>query len=393
MRVILHFDLDAFFCSVELLRHPKLRDRPFIVGGLPASRGVVASASYPARQHGIRSAMPTSQALRHCPDLVILQPDHKTYSHVSHQVIDLLRQSAPQVEQISIDEAFLDVSDAHESGEAIARHLQESIEERFHLPNSWGVASNKLVAKIATEIGKPQGLVVVPPGEEAEFLSPLPVDMLWGIGPKSKEQLSRIGITTIGGIAALPPGRLKQFFGDRGPELAARARGCDNRPVAEGQTRRSISSECTFARDVSDEGQLQRTLLMMSEELAGRLRQEELAGRTVRIKLRWPDFRTITRQMRLEQPTDQDQEIYKAARQLFREVWKKGAKVRLLGVAVADLGLRTRQLHLFDRTWQEEARLFEAIDAIREKYGNQALRRASLLRPRQVSDEFDRHAE
>lgn len=384
-RKILHVDLDAFFCSVELLRHPEYHGRPFVVGGQPGSRGVVSSASYPARNYGIRSAMPTALALRRCPDLIILRPDHKTYLKVSHEVMELLRESAPIVEPISIDEAFLDVSDAHETGEEIARYLERLIEGRFRLPTSWGVATNKLVAKIATEVGKPQGLVVVPAGEEADFLAPLPVDMLWGIGPKSKEILLRIGITTIGAIAALSERQLKELFGERGPELAAKAKGYDDRPVEESHTRRSISSEHTYPKDVSDETQLHRTLLIMSEELGGRLRHEGLAGTTVRIKVRWPDFNTITRQIRLDQPTDQDEEIYQTSLQLFQAVWKKGKKVRLLGIGVSDLGSPMRQLHLFDRSWEEESRLLEAIDAIRDRFGRDALRRASVLRQKKIT--------
>ncbi len=385
-RTILHVDLDAFFCAVEIIRNPSLAGVPFVVGGQPGARGVVASASYPAREFGIRSAMPTAQAVRRCPDLVIVSSNHGGYSEYSEKVMDLLRDSAPIVEQISIDEAFLDISDAPETGEQMARELQKEINEQFSLPTSWGVASSKLVAKIATEIGKPEGLVVVLPGKEEEFLAPLAVDMLWGVGPKSRDRLLDLGIRTIGDISALEPERLKEMFGERGPELAARARGVDERPVATSHRRRSISNERTFAQDISDEVELRRIILSISEGLGSRLRKKGLAGSTVKIKLRWADFQTISRQVHLEQPTDQDTEINRAARSLFSNAWKPGQKVRLLGVGVADLGKRVRQLDLFDRSWEENDRLFDAIDRIRDKYGRDALRRANTLKGKNKPD-------
>jgi len=378
-RKILHVDLDAFFCSVEILRQPELEGKPFIVGGGPGSRGVVASASYPARQYGIRSAMPSAMALRKCPDLIIVSSKHGEYSEYSKKVMSLLRESAPLVEPISIDEAFLDVSDAAESGESIAQQLQEQITDRIHLPTSWGVASNKLVAKIACEVGKPNGLVVVPAGEEAEFLAPLPVEMLWGIGPKAKERLIESNVSTIGALAQVPPNKLQALFGERGPELAARARGIDKRPVAVSHKRRSISSERTFREDISEQAELRRVMLAMCEGLGRRLRKEDLAGSTVRIKLRWPDYQTITRQTRLDQPTNQDTEIFQAALELFLASWKVGKKVRLLGIGIADLGNQVRQLDLFDQSWEHDDRLMEAIDNIRDRFGRDALRRASSL--------------
>jgi DNA polymerase-4 len=294
--------------------------------------------------------------------------------------MDLLRESAPVVEPISIDEAFLDVSDTPDDGERLARDLQIEIKGQFGLPTSWGVASSKLVAKIATEIGKPQGLVVVPPGEEIEFLAPLPVEMLWGVGPKTRDSLVEMGITQIGDISSLSNDRLSELFGERGPDLAAKARGIDPRPVTTKQRRRSISNERTFAEDVGDEVELRRIILSLSEGLGRRLRKKGLAGSTVRIKIRWPDFETITRQVRLDQPTDQDNEIFDAANRLFKKAWRSDRKVRLLGVAISDLGKRIRQLDLFDRSWEEDERLFDAIDRIRSKFGRKALRRASTLK-------------
>jgi DNA polymerase-4 len=304
-------------------------------------------------------------------------PRHGEYSAYSARVMDLLRENAPLVEQLSIDEAFLDVSDDPVDGEEIARRLQSEILERFGLPTSWGVASNKLVAKIATEVGKPKGLVVVPPGEEASFLAPLPVEMLWGVGPKTSERLAERGVKTIGDLASLSTKRLSAAFGIRGQELATRALGIDDRPVVEEHETKSMSAETTFSRDLEDGRQLRETLRKLSEGVGGRLRRHELAGRTVRLKLRWPDFKTITRQTRLENPTDQDGEIYRAALKLFESEWHPGRAVRLLGVGVADLGSPVRQLNLFDHAWEQNGRLLRAIDEIKMKYGRDAVHRGS----------------
>jgi len=380
-RTILHVDLDAFFCAVEVLRHPELKGRPFVVGGSADARGVVSSASYEARKFGIRSAMPTAQAQRLLPDLIVISSRHSDYSRASLQVMDILRKTASLMEQISIDEAFLDVSDLPEPGEAVAKRLQNEIEQSLGLPTSWGVASSKLVAKIATEVGKPKGCIVVPAGEEERFLAPLPVEMLWGVGPKTREILNKSGIRTIGQLAAASTTQLVALFGsERGLELAARARGDDQRPVREDHERRSISHEHTFASDVGSLTELERTMLGMSVKLGRRLRKDHLACQTVKIKVRWPDFTTITRQIKLSNPTHVDDEIYLAAQKLFRSVWKQGRKVRLLGIGVTDLGSQVRQLELFDHSWEQDERLMQAIDTIRERYGKDAVKRAGSMR-------------
>ncbi|HET7009258.1 MAG TPA: DNA polymerase IV [Anaerolineales bacterium] len=374
-RTILHVDLDAFFCSVEEKLNPELRGKAFVVGGTPQGRGVVASASYAARPFGVRSAMPTARALRLCPHLIVVPGRHGVYGEESERVMDILRDAAPVVEQISVDEAFLDVSDDPRPGEQVARALREEIRKRCELPTSWGVAGSKLVAKIATEVGKPNGLIVVPRGGEAAFLAPLPVEMLWGVGPRTREQLVGLGLRTVGDLASQTPAWLSTHLGPHGIELAARARGEDDRPVEEGREARSMSNETTFARDVADPAELLRTLRALSDNVGSRLREAGLAGTTVRLKLRWPDFTTLTRQTRLPQPTDQDREIFAAAQGLFERVWKKGRAVRLIGVGVAHLGERLRQLSLFDAAWQHDERLLAAVDAIRTRYGYDALRR------------------
>lgn len=381
-RTILHFDLDAFFCSVEAILNPQLRGQAFVVAGSPEERGVVSSASYPARKYGIRSAMPTAQALRLCPGLIVVRPRHRPYGEHSDRVMDLVRGSVPAMEQVSIDEAFLDVTDHPRPGREVAAGLQAEILRRFSLPTSWGVAPNKLVAKVATNVGKPNGLIVVPPGQEATFLAPLPVSMLWGVGPKTQAQLAEFGVRTIGDLAGMPEDRLRSLWGERGIDLAASARGEDGSSVVEGHEARSVSSETTFARDISEREALSRTLRSLAEDVGRRLRESEVAGTTVRIKVRWPDFTTITRQTRLRQPSDQDGEIFQAAQELFDRVWRPGKAVRLLGVGMAGLGPPLRQLGLFDRRWEEDSRLLKAVDAIRTKYGWDAVQRASDLQKR-----------
>ena len=386
MRQILHVDLDAFFCSVEEIRNPELKGKAFVVGGSPEGRGVVTSASYPARKFGIKSAMPMSRAIRLHPDLIVVSSNHADYSEHSRQVMRYLRGAVPVMQQISIDEGFLDVSDDPRGGEQVASEMRAEILSRFKLQTSWGIATNKLVAKIATEVGKPRGLVVVPLGKEASFLAPLPVSMMWGVGPKSSQRFAKLGIRTIGDLAAMPESRLQELFGSRGTDLAARAKGIDERPVQELHDRRSVSAERTFPKDVDSMQELRRHLLHLSERVGTRVRRAGMMGSTVRIKLRWPDFSTFTRQMRLNQPTDQDGEIYAAALKLFTDNWRPGKAVRLLGVGIADLGPPMRQLELFDHGWEQDHKLLMAVDDIREKYGHRALRRAGSLNKRSEED-------
>ena len=377
MRTILHLDLDAFFCAVEELDDPSLRSKPFAVGGRPEERGVVASCSYAARALGIRSAMPMSRALRLCPALIIVGHGHGKYAEKSHQVMQRLHDISPLVEQISIDEAFVDISDMREPPEQIARQLQSRIWEELRLPCSVGVASNKLVAKIATETGKkaargsdyPRALTVIEAGKEAEFLSPLPASMLWGVGPKTEARLASLGIHTIGDIARHPEEQLAALFGKNGRDLARHARGIDGRPVVTEHETKSISQETTFARDISDDKTLESTLKTLADEVARNLRREKLAGKTVKLKLRWPDFTTLTRQVTLPTPTDQPGEIYESARSLLRQVRSAGQPVRLLGVGVSGLGEPIHQMELWGQSSEKERKLQSIRDELQEKYG------------------------
>jgi len=382
-RTILHLDLDAFYCAVEENQNPELHGKPFAVGGKPSERGVVSSCSYAARVFGVRSAMPMSRALRLCPGLIIVPGRHRLYSDVSKQVMERLQDVTGLVEQISIDEAFLDISDLSNPPERIARGLQAGIRDELHLPSSIGIAPNKLVAKIATEVGKkaakgdkpPFALTIVPSGKEAEFLSPLPADMLWGVGPKTSARLSELGIHTIGDIARWPVEELVRLFGENGREMAKHARGQDERPVVTEREVKSFSQEVTFSRDVRDDESLEKTLVKLSAQVGRRLRKNELAGSTVKLKIRWPDFTTLTRQVTLPGTTDNDAEIAETALGLLRKIRKSGQAVRLIGVGVSGLGKPMRQLELWETGTEKEIKLQKVLDELKEKYGDNAIKR------------------
>jgi DNA polymerase-4 len=379
---ILHLDLDAFFCAVEEAENPQLRGKAFAVGGKPDERGVVASCSYAARQYGIHSAMPMARAIRLCPGLLIVPGRHKRYSEVSKQVMARLRAVSPAVEQISIDEAFLDISEIQEQPEALARRLQNEIRDELGLPCSIGIASNKMVAKIATEVGKksgrkgepPFGLTIVPAGAEAAFLAPLPADMLWGVGPKTSALLAELGINSIGDIARWPEAELIGLFGENGRELAQHAHGIDRRPITPEHETKSISQEITFSRDVRDAKALENTLKELAAEVARNLRKANLAGITVKLKLRWPDFTTLTRQTTLVQSTDRADEITNTAIELLHAVRKPGQPVRLIGVGVSGLGAPIRQLSLWDTPSEKTQQLDAAIEELRQKFGDEIIR-------------------
>ncbi|MEZ4719128.1 MAG: DNA polymerase IV [Caldilineaceae bacterium] len=395
-RKIIHLDLDAFFCAVEEQRDPSLRGKAFAVGGSPTGRGVVASCSYPARRYGVHSAMPMARAVKICPGLLIVGSDHRRYSMVSRQVMARLRQLTPLVEQISIDEAFLDVSALDASAVDLAQELQATIRDELGLPCSLGVASNKLVAKIVNNVGKagakgdgpPNAIKVVPPGQETAFLAPLPVEELWGVGPKTAETLRGLGITTIGDIARWDERDLARRFGKHGSDLARRARGLDDRPVVTEHEAKSVSQERTFSRDVSDGVELRHMMQKLAAGVAKHLQRDELAGSTVKLKLRWADFTTPTRQLTLAQPTDNADRIYTAALQLFDKLWD-GRPVRLIGVGVTGLVQQARQFELWEvdspafkeaeAAYQRRARLAEAVRKLEQKYGDDAVRRASEL--------------
>ncbi|MCL4274696.1 MAG: DNA polymerase IV [Anaerolineales bacterium] len=383
-RTILHLDLDAFFCSVEEIQNPNLRGKPFAVGGKPNERGVVASCSYPARAMGVRSAMPMSRALQLCRNLIIVPGRHKLYREYSEKVMAKLRNLTPLVEQISIDEAFLDISDIQQDPARLALDLQTAIRTELNLPASIGIASNKLVAKIANEVGKksskrrdepPSGLTIVPAGEEAKFLAPLPADMLWGVGPKTNARLAELGIHTIGDIANWPQKELANLFGENGRDLWQHANGIDNRPIVTEYETKSVSQETTFSVDIRDEKTLEKTLREQAREVARQLRKNDLVGKTVKLKIRWSDFTTLTRQITLPTSTDNEDDIFRTALRLMKTVRKQNQAVRLIGVGVSGIGSPMRQLSLWDVGSEKSRKLQEVVDELQEKYGRNVIRK------------------
>ncbi len=388
IRKIIHLDLDAFFCAVEELKDPSLAGKAFAVGGNAYQRGVITSCSYPARKAGVHSAMPTGQALRLCPNLILVSSGFGDYSAKSEEVMAILHNVSGLVEQISVDEAFMDVTDLPESPETIARAIQADVLKGTGLPCSLGAAANKLVAKIATDQGKarsktgsyPRAILVVPPGQEAAFLAPLKTAAMWGVGPRTDAALANAGMRTIGDIAARTPRELEHLLGKYGADLHAHSLGIDNRPVTVEHEAKSISQETTFARDIADPQELRRTLRDLSSKIAYRMRQEDVCARVVRLKIRWSDFSTHTRQTRLEQPTDQDGVIYAAVEKLWKSIWTDGQPVRLIGVGGSDLVETVHQMSLWDTPNEKERKLLEALDELRERYGRQTVKRASRLK-------------
>ena len=384
-RSIIHIDMDAFYASVEELLDPSIAGKPILVGGDPQGRGVVSSASYAARAFGVRSAMPMSQAIRLCPQAIICHGHYREYRRYSRQVMAILGEYTPLVEPLSIDEAFLDVTGCERlfgTGEEIARTLLQRIYQEAGLPASAGVAGSKLVAKIASGLHKPRGLVVVAPGEEAEFLAPLPVEDLWGIGPAAAKRLHDLGVHTIGDLAAIPVKTLTLAFGNHGEALHRHALGLDSRPVVTGGRRRSLSHENTFSRDITDERELEKELLRIADEVGARLRKAGLQGRVVVLKLRNTAFETATRNVTLQRPTNLGPTIYAAARELLKRTWKPGTPVRLLGVGLSGmLDEPLYQLSLFGQDDSRWTRLSQALDQIRSRYGRDAIRRATFVRP------------
>ena len=388
LRKILHIDLDAFFCSVEENNDPSLRGKPFAVGGRPDERGVVSSCSYAARLYGVHSAMPMARAIKLCPELILVTGRHGDYGKISKQVMDYFKTLTPLVEQVSIDEAFLDLSDLPETGENLATSIQKYIEEHFNLPCSIGVATNKLVAKIATNVGKaskrsaksPCAIQVIPPGKESEFLAPLPTEALWGIGPKTSTRLADLGIHTIGDISRLSMEDRNRYLGKFGDQLAKRALGIDDSSIHTSHKVKSVSNETTFARDVNDAQILYETLHKLSESVGRRLRKKNLAGNTVKLKLRWQNFTTLTRQITLQNPTNDDREIYCAVKELFNITWQKDKPVRLLGVGVTHFLKPQSQLSLWDTTTDKDSKLLSAVDSLRDRYGRNSIIRGSDLK-------------
>jgi DNA polymerase IV len=386
-RTILHVDMDAFYAAVEQRDHPEFKGKPVIVGSDPKGgkgRGIVATCSYEARKFGVHSAQPISQAWKLCPHGIYVQPDMGKYARASGCVMNVLWGFTDMLEQISIDEAFLDVTGSERlfgSGLEIAEKIKRRIRDELHLTASVGVAGNKFIAKVASDLKKPDGLVVVEPGREKEFLAPLPIARLWGVGPKTEACLKKIGLERIGQIAALPQNELSARLGKSGVHLWQLAQGIDDRPVLPEEGCKSIGHEITFERDTSDSALLEAALLNLTEKVAHRLRAQRVRARTIAIKFREADFSTFTRRTTLKVPADTAEKIFPIAQQLFKSLFREGVLVRLIGVHGSNLEANEsgQQMSLFNPVQQKDRKLAAALDDITQRFGDHAITRAALV--------------
>lgn len=386
-RLIAHVDMDCFFAAVEVLDDPALKGRPVIVGADPKGgqgRGVVSAASYEARRFGVHSAMPVSRAFALCPKGVFLPGRMRRYSEISDKIMEILKGFTPQIEQISVDEAFLDLSGCQRLfGEPleIARKIKGAIKGQLALTASVGMGSNKLVAKIASDLKKPDGLVIVPDGGEKDFLASMPSGKLWGVGPKTADRLKQMGVETIGQLAEYDNRRLQAVFGKMGLYLHERANAIDEDPVKQEYGAKSMGREHTYGEDTDSKEEIHRTLLSLSEQVASSLRTEGVKGRTITLKLRYQDFETHAYGRTLETGVDNAIEINAIARSLFDRNWQTFRKIRLIGVSASNLNQGEDQLGLFDdpKNKVKNEKLDKAVDEIREKYGRKAVKRAGEM--------------
>jgi DNA polymerase IV len=383
--MILHVDMDAFYASVEERERPELKGKPVIVGGTPEGRGVVAAANYVARTFGVRSAMPAARAHRLCSTAVFLRPRIDYYAQVSKQIREIFNRFTPLVEPLSLDEAFLDVTGSTRlmgPPATIGRSIKSMIHDELNLTASVGVAPNKFLAKVASDLEKPNGFVIVDPDRIAEFLDPLPVTRLWGVGKTAAQIMERMRIATIGDLRQTPVERLYSQFGENAEHLWQLANGADNRAVIPDHQAKSISHENTFETDITDLDVLREWLLELTEQVAHRLRRNRLSGRTVQLKLRYADFHTITRSITLSDPTDLTDEIWHAADEMLRNRRpKRELSIRLLGVGVAGLK-RTSEVQplLFESEDQaKRGKLDSVTDQIKARFGSGAVGRAMSM--------------
>jgi len=396
-REIIHLDLDAFYASVETLDNPDLKGKPVIVGG-SEKRGVVCAASYEARKFGVHSAQPTATAKRLCPRGIFLPLRMERYQEMSGRVFEIFRRFTPLVEALSIDEAFLDVTDSIRlfgTPADIARKIRSSVQEETGLTVSAGVASNKLLAKIASDMNKPDGLTVVPRGREKEFLGPLPVEKLWGVGKVTREALHRIGVRTMGDLSAVPEEIMDRRFGRNGVQLHRLSRGIDDREVECESEAKSIGHEETYPEDLTEMESIRRELLSLGTRVAARMRRHDAKGKTVTLKVKYRNFTLVTRAVTLERPTDDGGEIYRSVLALLPKTEAGKRPVRLLGISLSRLsggeerkaGYPAEQLRLFGgappanktATSAKKEKLNRVVDRIREKYGKKGIRPAALL--------------
>ncbi len=387
MRTILHVDMDAFYASVEQRDRPELKGQPVIVGADPkegAGRGVVAACSYEAREFGIHSALPISHAWRRCPQGRYVRPRLERYQEVSGQIMAVFRHYTDLIEPLSIDEAFLDITGSIAlmgPPEKIAQNIKIQIKNETDLTASVGLAPNKFLAKIASDLEKPDGMVIVPFDDVEGFLGPLPISKLWGVGPKTAARIRKLGAETVAELAAIPPAALEHALGSTGLHLWNLAHGKDDRPVVSDWAPKSVSSETTFAEDTRDQEELRSTLRRLSDRVGARLRTKRYRTRTVTLKLRYADFRTYNRQVSLSEPTDDGDEIFRHARNLFGG-FRLEQRIRLIGVGTANLvrhDEQAPQLDLFASEPENKDKLSHALDEIHKRFGDHSLHRASDL--------------
>ncbi len=387
-RAILHVDMDSFYAAVEALDHPEWRGRPVIVGGASEARGVVSSASYEARRFGVRAAMPMAAARRLCPQGIFVPVRMGRYLEISRMIFAICARFTPDIQTVSCDEAFLDVTGCQRlfgSPVVMARQLKAAIKGETSLTASVGVAPNRLVAKIASDLGKPDGLVAIAADEVLERLAPLSVRCLWGVGEVTARRLAELGIETVAQLRAWPRETLRGHFGSYGEDLYNLARGIDHSPVKSEEIEKSLSAETTFAEDILDVAALTRTLLALADEVASRARRRGVMGRTVCLKVKYQDFTTITRRQTLPTPTNTAAVMARVAGELLRQRSEAGVRpVRLVGVGLGNLNApAATPISLFqDESAAEErlARMEAAVDRIRAKLGEEAIQRATLLR-------------
>ena len=384
---ILHVDMDAFFASVEERDNPELKGKIVVVGA--GVRGVVSSANYAARKYGIRAAMPVTQARRLAPSAIFISPSHEKYSEASSEIMEIFRSFTPLVEPLSLDEAFLDVTGAKKllgSGREIAAAIRKRVEKETQLTCSVGIASNKFIAKLASSRCKPNGLLEIAPDRILDFLHPLPVTEIWGVGPKTAEELIQLGLRTVSDIAHTPKATLKRALGEAaGESLYELAWGRDSREVETGESDKSISSAQTFDMDIDDEEIILKEILRMCERAASRMRQKNMSARTIALKVKFADFKTINRSKTLSSPISSTKEIYEITKNLYLKLNLQRARIRLVGVNLENLNegeVQFEQMELGERDkgWREAT---AAIDAARERFGD------GSVRPARLFDEFN----
>lgn len=383
-RIILHIDMDAFFAAIEQHDFPEYRGKPLVVGADPKGgmgRGVVSTCSYEARQCGIHSAMPIREAWRRCPAAIFVFPRGKRYAQISQQIMTVLENYSPDIEQLSIDEAFLDISTSYKiygSPQKLALDLKKRIYDHVELTASIGIAPNKFVAKIASDLEKPDGLVVVEEGKVKEFLHPLNISRLWGVGKKTLPRLTQLGINTIGDLATFSRDELYKKFGQAGLHFYRLANGIDARAVEGAIRAKSISKEVTFDTDQSDDAIILNTLRYLCNELAREMRRKNYRGRTITLKIRLEDFSTFTRSRSLDTFVNHFENLWQNIVELYRQ-FNRRDKIRLVGVGVAQLERGAGQLDLFVETPEVSDKVDDVMDVIREKFGERSITRASLM--------------